>query len=259
MFSASAPDGPSPEAVAKYVARRNHALHSLQVPAVVAAISTLIVSFYDSFQHGHVSPVFGFSLVIGLVSFMLGHSQHIDDVTVGLWSKVMAGFILGYIFVSFFIVGYHEPLHDRGNIRAASTFLAVFVAQNPQEALVYLVVHFVLCLGADVPNLREEMIMLLITDVYLVSASWGKEALRDSLAQLLDLSQLMGKRVKRKVQETLSYLCDAVVVLDDECNLLEPSPALGSLLGRNAPAGRRLHELCHHESLETLEKELLPA
>merc|ERR1712176_1739480 len=141
--------------------------------------------------------------------------------------------ILSYIFVVFWLVGYHDPLHDLGNIRAASIFLSVFIAIDAKEAVLYLVMHFLLCLKADVPNMREEMVMLIITDMYLVGASWGREALRDSLSQLLDLSQNMSKRVKRKVQDTLSYLCDAVVIVDEELELLEPAPELGCLLSRN--------------------------
>merc|ERR1719464_1604109 len=144
LSSCPTPAELSPEGVAKYVTQRRQAFYGLQLPIFLAASSTLVVAINDSSQQGRVSPVFGLCMAFTIVSVVLGQSASIDQGTRDVWKRVMAFLILSYIFVVFWVVGYHDPLHDLGNIRAASTYLSVFIAVNAQEAVLYLVILFLL-------------------------------------------------------------------------------------------------------------------
>lgn len=242
----------TPVVVAAYAAAREKTLQSLLLPSLLASGSSLLVALFDCVEQRFLSPVLILAGLFALVSVAcVACDIDAKSCDAASWRRSMAAIILGWLFAIFWVVGYHSPLMDLGCIRCAGTFLSLIVARDAPEAIAYLVVHWVLCLGAHVPHHAMEMIFLLCCDSYMVYATWGRHVSIEALERLTSLSLSMSMHSFHSVHNTLSYLCDAAVVVDEKLELQSPARDLGALLGRSCAQGRMVQELVYHEDLET--------
>lgn len=247
------------QCVAQYVGPRQRLAQDFTIPSLLLAATSLMLAAYDSWTLQRLSPILLLTVIFLAVAVACA-TWDVDakglDIAYQRWRQMMAVAILGWIFVMFFVWGYHSQLHDMGCIRCGGTVLAVMVARTTREAVGYAVAHFLLVQGAEVAHYPEEMLFLVCTDAFMIYAAWRKENTNEGLEQLTSLALGVSQQSFYSVRETLHHLCDAVVVLDRDLALQEAAPDLESILGRVCASGRNFQDLIYHEDLQSLETTL---
>lgn len=220
-------------------------------PVLLATLSPIPVAIMNSIQEQWVSPIW---ILILLFAGILAALHHLPaKFQQGAWRHLMAANILIYIWVTIVLLDWHVPINDLGCTFAASAYLGLFCAMNASEACLYLSLHYLAVLSADLCDRADHMLLLLILDAYFIDSARVKCRACQSIADVRYMSQTMSTIALTTVQRSLSYWCAAVLEVKPDLFIEHSCPNLPAMLGRlSETKGKNFMDYVYPEDVEIM-------